>query len=260
MLFSFVKYQGTGNDFVLIDNREANFPIANHEAIAQLCHRNFGIGADGFICIESDDSADFYMRYFNADGFEGSLCGNGSRCAIHYAKALGLTTEKVVFAAADGVHHAQFINNEIALELHDVLQWDHRGEALFLDTGSPHHMVFVDDVDAVDVARVGQEIAHGAPYSSDGTNVNFVQQLSPDTIKVRTFERGVEAETLSCGTGVTASALAMHISEKSTSEKIYIQTRGGKLSVSFSPTQKGYGSIILQGPAAPVFTGNWEIN
>lgn len=260
MLFSFVKYQGTGNDFVLIDNREANFPIANHEAIAQLCHRNFGIGADGFICIESADSADFYMRYFNADGFEGSLCGNGSRCAIHYAKTLGLTTENVVFAAADGVHHAQFINNEIALELHDVSQWERRENAIFLNTGSPHHMVFVDDVDAVDVARVGQEIAHGAPYFSEGTNVNFVQQLSADKIKVRTYERGVEAETLSCGTGVTAAALAIHISEKSTLEKIYIQTRGGKLSVSFSPTQKGYTSIILQGPAAPVFTGNWEIN
>ncbi|MGB0254799.1 MAG: diaminopimelate epimerase [Flavobacteriaceae bacterium] len=260
MLFPFVKYQGTGNDFVLIDNREANFPIANHEAIAQLCHRNFGIGADGFICIESDDTSDFYMRYFNADGHEGSLCGNGSRCAIHYAKTLGLTTEKVVFTAADGVHHAQFINNEIALELHDVSQWERHENAIFLNTGSPHHMVFVDDVDVVDVATVGQEIAHGAPYFSDGTNVNFVQQLNDNTIKVRTYERGVEAETLSCGTGVTAAALAMHISEKSTSEKIYIQTLGGKLSVSFSPTQNGYTAITLQGPAAPVFTGNWEIN
>jgi len=260
MLFSFVKYQGTGNDFVLIDNREANFPIANHEAIAQLCHRNFGIGADGFICIESDDTSDFYMRYFNADGHEGSLCGNGSRCAIHYAKTLGLTAEKVLFSAADGVHHAQFINNEIALELHDVLQWEQSENTVFLDTGSPHHMVFVEDVDHVDVATLGREIAHGAPYFKAGTNVNFVQQLRVDMIKVRTYERGVEAETLSCGTGVTAAALAMHIAKKSPSEKIYIQTRGGNLSVSFSPTLNGYTAIILQGPAAPVFTGNWEIN
>lgn len=260
MLFPFVKYQGTGNDFVLIDNREANFPVANHEAIAQLCHRNFGIGADGFICIESDDTTDFYMRYFNADGHEGSLCGNGSRCAIHFAKTLGLTTEKVTFRTSDGVHRAQFINNEIALELHDVLKWEHRGQALFLDTGSPHHMVFVDDVDAVDVATLGQEIAHGAPYFSDGTNVNFVQPLSADAIKVRTYERGVEAETLSCGTGVTAAALALHITKKTSSDKITIQSRGGTLLVSFSPTQNGYTAITLQGPAAPVFTGNWEIN
>lgn len=259
MLFSFVKYQGTGNDFVLIDNREANFPIANHQAIAQICHRNYGVGADGFICIESDPVTDFYMRYFNADGREGTLCGNGSRCAIHYAKSLGLTGQKVNFSAADGKHHAQFINNEIALELHEVNQWKQLEHAIFLDTGSPHHMVFVADVDTIDVAHVGQEIAHGAPYFSDGTNVNFVQQLSKDSIKVRTYERGVEAETLSCGTGVTAAALAMHITKKTSSEKIQIQTRGGTLTVSFLPVQNGYTSIVLQGPAVPVFKGNWEI-
>ena len=259
MLFSFVKYQGTGNDFVLIDNREANFPIANYQAIAQICHRNYGVGADGFICIESDLVTDFYMRYFNADGREGTLCGNGSRCAIHYAESLGLTGKNVSFSAADGKHHAQFINNEIALELHEVNQWKQLKHAIFLDTGSPHHIVFVDDVDTIDVAHIGQEIAHGAPYFSDGTNVNFVQQLSKDSIKVRTYERGVEAETLSCGTGVTAAALAMHITKKTSSEQIQIQTRGGTLAVSFLPVQNGYTSIVLQGPAAPVFKGNWEI-
>jgi len=260
MIFSFVKYQGTGNDFVIIDNRDKQFPIQNHSAVAQICHRNFGIGADGFILIESDDTSDFYMRYYNADGHEGSLCGNGSRCAIHFAKPLGLTTEKVVFRASDGLHKARFIAEEVALELHALSQWEQREDALFLDTGSPHHVVFVTDVNAVDVAVKGAEIAHGAPYFSDGTNVNFVQVEDADTLHVRTYERGVEAETLSCGTGVTAAALAAHISKKTTSKTIQIQTRGGNLNVSFSPTTNGYESIVLQGPAAPVFTGNWEIN
>lgn len=259
MLFPFVKYQGTGNDFVLVDNREAGFPITNQEAVAQICHRNFGIGADGFICIESDASSDFYMRYFNADGQEGSLCGNGSRCAIHYAKSLGLTADKVTFRASDGVHHAQFINNEIALELHPITQWQQLDNALFLDTGSPHHVVFVEDVAQVDVSKLGSEIAHSPPYLSLGTNVNFVHQLSNNSISVRTYERGVEAETLSCGTGVTAAALAAHISKRISAEQIHIHTRGGKLSVSFVPTTVGYESVILQGPATPVFVGTWEI-
>lgn len=260
MLFSFVKYQGTGNDFVLIDNTEAHFPVTNHQAIAQICHRNFGIGADGFICIEKDTTTDFYMRYFNSDGYEGSLCGNGSRCAIHYAKTLGLTTDKVMFSAADGVHHAQFINSEIALKLHNISTWEQRENAIFLDTGSPHHVVFVPDINTVDVTAEGAKIAHAAPYFSDGTNVNFVQLMDVNTLYVRTYERGVEAETLSCGTGVTAAALAAHISKKTTSIAIQIQTRGGNLNVSFSPTTSGYEAVVLQGPAAPVFTGNWEIN
>ena len=260
MIFSFVKYQGTGNDFVIIDNRDKQFPIENHSAIAQICHRNFGIGSDGFILIESDDTSDFYMRYFNADGREGSLCGNGSRCAVHFAKSLGLTTEKVVFRTSDGLHKAQFIAEEVALELHALSQWEEREDALFLDTGSPHHVVFVTDVNAVDVAVKGAEIAHGAPYFSDGTNVNFVQVENANTLHVRTYERGVEAETLSCGTGVTAAALAAHISKKTTANKIQVQTRGGNLNVSFSTAGNRYESIVLQGPATPVFTGNWEIN
>lgn len=260
MIFSFVKYQGTGNDFVIIDNRDKQFPIDRHDAIAQICHRNFGVGADGFILIESDDSSDFYMRYFNADGYEGSLCGNGSRCAIHYANSLGLTKEKVVFSAADGLHNAHIISDEVALALHSVTQWDHRESAVFLDNGSPHHVVFVADVQAVDVAVVGAKIAHGSPYFSDGTNVNFVQLLDANNLYVRTFERGVEAETLSCGTGVTASALAAHISSQTASNNIQIQTRGGNLNVSFSPTSHGYESIVLQGPAAPVFSGKWKLN
>ena len=260
MIFPFVKYQGTGNDFVIIDNRKKQFPTKDHDVIAKICHRNFGIGADGFILIESNTAADFSMRYFNADGHEGSLCGNGSRCAIHYARSLGLTKKEVVFHASDGLHKAQFIASEVALELHAVSQWEARGAAIFLDTGSPHHVVFVADINAIDVAVKGAEIAHGAPYYDDGTNVNFVQQVDENTIRVRTYERGVEAETLSCGTGVTAAALATHISNQTTSNKIQIHTRGGDLSVSFTPTKNGYESILLQGPATTVFTGNWELN
>ncbi len=260
MIFSFVKYQGTGNDFVIVDNRDKQFPIDRHDAIAQICHRNFGIGADGFILIESDEDSDFYMRYFNADGYEGSLCGNGSRCAIHYAKSLGLTNEKVVFRAADGLHKASFIEGEVAVALHPLDHWEHRESDIFLNTGSPHHVVFVADVNTIDVAVTGAEIAHGAPYFSDGTNVNFVQQIDANNLLVRTFERGVEAETLSCGTGVTAAALAAHISKQTTSKKIHIKTHGGNLKVSFLPTEHGYESIVLQGPVAPVFVGKWELN
>ena len=260
MIFSFVKYQGTGNDFVIIDNRDNQFPIENHSAVAKICHRNFGIGADGFILIETDDSSDFYMRYYNADGHEGSLCGNGSRCAVHFVKSLGFATEKVVFRASDGLYKAQFIAEHVALELHALSYWEQREDAFFLDTGSPHHVVFVPDINAVDVTVKGAEIAHGEPYFSDGTNVNFVQLVDANNFHVRTYERGVEAETLSCGTGVTAAALAAHISEKTTAKKIQIKTRGGNLIVSFSPIANGYESIVLQGPATPVFTGNWELN
>ena len=225
MIISFVKYQGTGNDFVVIDNRDSSFPIKDHALIAQICQRNYGIGADGFIAIESDTTSDFFMRYFNANGHEGSLCGNGSRCAIHYANSLGLTQKHVVFCAADGLHQAKFVGEEIALSLHDVSNWEIRDKDLFIDTGSPHHIAFVDDVAAVNVATSGAAIAHGAPYHADGTNVNFVEVIAADGLYVRTFERGVEAETLSCGTGVTAAAIGGHLSKRINAEKINVQTK-----------------------------------
>ena len=259
MLFSFVKYQGTGNDFVIVDNRDNRFPINDHALIAQLCHRNYGIGADGVIAIESDTTSDFFMRYFNADGHEGSLCGNGSRCAVHYANALGLTQKEVVFRAADGLHQAQFVGEEVAFSLHEVSKWETHKEALFIDTGSPHHIAFVDDVAAVDVATTGAAIAHGAPYFADGTNVNFVEVTAADSLIVRTYERGVEAETLSCGTGVTAAAIGAHLSKRVSVEKISIQTKGGVLTVSFTATSNGYEAVVLQGPATAVYKGQWEI-
>jgi diaminopimelate epimerase len=199
------------------------------------------------------------MRYFNADGHEGSLCGNGSRCAIHYANALGLTQREVVFRASDGLHQATFVGEEVALSLHAVSKWNSLEDALFINTGSPHHLVFVDDVASVDVANSGAKIAHGAPYFADGTNVNFVEVTAADRLHVRTYERGVEAETLSCGTGVTAAAIGAHISKRVTSKNISIQTKGGVLTVSFSDTSNGYEAVVLQGPATPVFKGQWEI-
>lgn len=258
MIFSFVKYQGTGNDFVIVDNRDSSFPIEDHHLIAQLCHRNYGIGADGFIAIESDTTSDFFMRYFNANGHEGSLCGNGSRCAVHYAKTLDLTKKEVIFRAADGLHQAQFIGEEVALSLHAVSNWEIIEDKLFIDTGSPHHIAFVDEVATVDVANLGAALAHGPPYYADGTNVNFVTVTANDSLHVRTFERGVEAETLSCGTGVTAAAIGAHISKRVTAEKISIQTNGGELTVSFTAISNRYEEVVLQGPATPVFKGQWE--
>jgi diaminopimelate epimerase len=199
------------------------------------------------------------MRYFNADGHEGSLCGNGSRCAVHYAHALGLTQKEVVFRAADGLHQATFVGEEVALSLHAVTDWNTHDEALFIDTGSPHHLVFVDDVASIDVASLGAQIAHGAPYYADGTNVNFIEVTAADGLNVRTFERGVEAETLSCGTGVTAAAIGAHLSKRVAAEKISIHTKGGILTVSFTATSNGYEAVVLQGHATPVYKGQWEI-
>ena len=259
MIFSFVKYQGTGNDFVIVDNRDNSISIKDHHLIAQLCHRRYGIGADGFIAIESDTTSDFFMRYFNSNGHEGSFCGNGSRCAVHYANTLGLTQKEVIFRAADGLHQAQFIGEEIALSFHVVSNWEIREDALFIDTGSPHHIAFVNDVATVNVANLGAAIAHGPPYYANGTNVNFVTVTANDSLQVRTFERGVEAETLSCGTGVTAAAIGAHISKLVTAKKISIQTSGGELTVSFKANSNSYEEVVLQGPAKPVYKGQWEI-
>ena len=257
MYINFHKYQGTGNDFILIDNREKQFPSGDTKLIALLCDRHMGIGADGLILLENDAETDFKMVYFNADGREGSMCGNGGRCIVAFAKKIGLVNENTRFTAADGIHEASFEGEQISLKMHDVLSIKEKPDYLFMDTGSPHHVQMVEELETYQVHSEGRRLRYGL-YGESGSNINFVSKTGEDSYAVRTYERGVEAETLSCGTGVTAVALGMHHLGLSKNENIKIRTRGGDLEVSFHKNSSGYTDIFLKGPAKEVFKGTVE--
>ena len=255
----FYKYQGTGNDFVLIDNRSKVFPKDNTTFISQLCDRRFGIGCDGLILIENSEISDFKMCYYNADGKEGSLCGNGARCTVAFADFLELIHNKTTFEASDGIHIATIANEIIYLQMHDVNKIEAFDKHSFLDTGSPHHVQMVEDLKTFDVFAIGKKIREGAPYNKTGTNVNFVEQISNNQFAIRTYERGVEDETLSCGTGATAVAIAMHKNKKTDSNNIEIKVAGGILRVTFNVTEELYSQVFLSGPAKQVFSGTIKI-
>lgn len=256
MTFTFYKYQGTGNDFIIIDNRLLSFNKTNSKNIAKLCHRRFGIGADGLILLENHPRVDFRMVYFNADGNESSMCGNGGRCITAFAKFLGVVKNRARFEAIDGMHEAKIEDEIVKLQMQNVGDIQMYSDHLFLDTGSPHHVEMVSDLEELDVKTKGSEIRYGAPYNKTGSNINFVNQLSDNEFAVRTYERGVEDETLSCGTGVTAVALAMHKSGKTIAQDVVLKTEGGKLKVAFKVALDGrYEDIWLIGPATQVFKG-----
>lgn len=257
MNFAFYKYQGTGNDFVIIDNRSLFFPKKDTALIARLCDRKYGVGSDGLMLLENHDSVDFKMVYFNADGRESSMCGNGGRCLTHFAKFIDLIEDKAVFEAIDGLHKVTIQpNGMVSLKMNDVSSIERKEDAVFLNTGSPHHVVLVEDLANYDVHTQGIKLRYGL-YGDEGANINFVEQLSHDTFGVRTYERGVEAETLSCGTGVTAVALGMHFLEKSTERQITLQTPGGVLQVTFTKENDIYKDIFLKGAVEQVFKGEW---
>ncbi|CAG0907405.1 unnamed protein product, partial [Cyprideis torosa] len=253
MQLQFFKYQGAGNDFILIDNRDGGINL-NTEQIHRLCDRHFGIGADGLMLLETSDTSAFKMVYFNSDGNESTLCGNGGRCIVRFAEHLGVAQKEVNFQAIDGVHFARIFPDRIELSMHDVSVIKEEEGSFFLDTGSPHHVVFVEDVAALDVKKLGAEIRYSEKYQKEGVNVNFVEVLE-DGLKVRTYERGVEDETLACGTGVTAAAIAAHYCGKTAAMVVPIQAQGGALSVSFKAQNKQYGEVVLSGPAVKVFAG-----
>ena len=255
MQIQFYKYQGTGNDFILIDNRQQIFPKNDTKLIAQLCDRKFGIGADGLILLELSKLHDFTMIYYNADGKEGSMCGNGGRCTVAFAKKLQIIERETTFEAIDGLHEASIIDDTVNLKMNEVTSVEHYEDHLFLDTGSPHHITYVDDVRNVNVKITGSKIRYGAPYFMEGSNVNFVEKQNENTFKVRTYERGVEDETLSCGTGVTAVAIASHRAKKTNDTKIILETLGGKLEVSFDYDNNIYKNVFLKGKASLVFNG-----
>jgi len=255
---TFYKYQGTGNDFILIDDRANVFPLKDVSLVARLCDRRFGIGADGLILIQNAATSDFKMVYFNADGNESSLCGNGARCTIAFANFLNCIEDKTTFEAVDGLHSAHIDGDIISLQMHDVSKIQAFENHTFLDTGSPHHVEMVEKLKTFDVYGNGKRIREGSPYYMTGTNVNFVEQFAKDQFAIRTYERGVEDETLSCGTGATAVALAMYENKKTTATKIKINVQGGVLEIQFEVTDKGYSQIFLSGPAEQVYSGTFK--
>ncbi|MDO5616910.1 MAG: diaminopimelate epimerase, partial [Cruoricaptor ignavus] len=230
-MLEFYKYQGTGNDFVMVDNRDLQFP-KNTELVKQLCDRRFGIGGDGLILLENDDNADvfdFKMVYYNSDGNESTMCGNGGRCIVAFAHFLDIFEEKCTFNAIDGRHDAEIKNGIVKLKMIDVNQIAKNENNFVMNTGSPHFVKYVNDVQHYDVYKNGNAIRNSETYKTEGINVNFVEQMNEDELFVRTYERGVEDETFSCGTGVTASALSFFLNENKNNVKI--KTLGGNLKV-----------------------------
>jgi diaminopimelate epimerase len=253
----FHKYQATGNDFVLIDNRSGNLSFTTQQ-IKKICDRKFGVGADGLMLIEKGSDLDFNLEYFNSDGSQ-SLCGNGSRAAVHFASFLGMVNGHASFNAYDGKHDAELLSSGIVrLKMNDTKDVSQPGDDFSIHTGSPHFIKFVKNVKDFPVFVEGRKIRYSDTYKEKGINVNFVELLTDNTIFVRTYERGVENETLSCGTGVTAAALAA--SFKGYSSPVSIKTLGGDLSVEFKTGQAGaFYDIFLVGPAKMVFEGDLEL-
>ncbi|AWH83601.1 diaminopimelate epimerase [Flavobacterium album] len=259
MKLTFYKYQGTGNDFVMVDNRENIFPKNDTKLIGHLCDRRFGIGGDGLILLENDNGTDFRMVYYNSDGNESTMCGNGGRCIVAFANELGLIDTETEFMAIDGRHHATIdVEGTISLHMKDVHTVSVYENYVFLDTGSPHHVELVDGLDELDVKKIGASIRYSGLYGDKGSNVNFVAPFGTDKFSVRTYERGVEDETLSCGTGVTAVAIAMKVLGKTHSDSVKLETPGGELQVSFVQDGKQFTDIYLTGPARFVFKGDIE--
>ena len=252
MILTFYKYQGTGNDFVFVDNRAKTFPKDNVEIISKLCNRNFGVGADGVILIEEDANTDFKMNYFNADGSQ-TFCGNGGRCAVAFAKKLGIIESKTTFNAFDGKHFAEINNDIVSLQMVDVNDIQIKKDSVFTYTGTQHHVELVKNLSDYPVFENGKKIRNS--YSEPGSNVNFVEQKNNTTFRVRTYEKGVENETLACGTGVTAVAVAMHKTKKTSASKINLLVEGGELEVSFTEENGIYKNVFLTGKATFVFSG-----
>lgn len=262
MNLSFYKYQGTGNDFIIIDNRNLIFDVSDKNRIAYLCDRRFGIGADGLMLLQNKKGYDFEMVYFNADGNKSSLCGNGSRCIISFAKQIGvLKKDRSKFLAADGTHEAEIKKDTVSLHMGDVKSIETNSDYYYLNTGSPQYVKFVKGIKSMNVVEQGRDIRNNNRFKKEGVNVNFAEKNGKG-IFVRTYERGVEDETLSCGTGVTASALASALQGISTTEKhCIVSTRGGKLTVRFNKkTNSSFTDIWLDGPATFVYKGEIKIN
>ena len=265
MKLEFYKYHGTGNDFIIIDNRTSiiGTDFITPENINFLCNRKLGIGADGLMILNASVNYDFEMRYFNSDGNEGSMCGNGGRCITAFAIDVGIINSQANFIACDGVHHSTIVEDfgsikTISLKMQDVIKIEINENFSFLNTGSPHYVSFHENINNIDILAEGKKIRFSEHFKPNGTNINFVEILE-NGIFVRTYERGVEEETLSCGTGVTASAIAAFENGLINTNSCEITTLGGKLKVSFEKKDEIYQNIYLEGPARFVFKGEIEI-
>lgn len=260
MQLEFYKYQGAGNDFVMIDNRSGFFPKENTQLVAHLCDRRFGIGGDGLILLENDSDTDFKMVYYNSDGNQSSMCGNGGRCLVAFAKDLEVIEDKTTFIATDGLHHASFEDNGlVSLQMIDVPTIAIKNDHSFLNTGSPHHVQMVEDLEHYNIKEEGAAIRYGELYGAAGSNINFVKKIDDTTFRLRTYERGVEDETLACGTGATAVAIAMNATGQTNATAINVNVEGGKLVVSFDKGENGFTNVFLKGPAEFVFKGTIEV-
>ena len=256
MQIEFSKYQGTGNDFILIDNRNGQYDNLSQSDMQFYCDRRFGIGADGLILIQLCSDAVFEMVYFNADGSQ-SFCGNGARCAVHFAGSLGMDTRSVQFKAIDGFHHAAQCGDEVRIHMQDVHEIFADGEAFVLNTGSPHYVSLQADHSKETVLAFGKSIRYSEKYEKEGINVNLLE-LTEEGIRVATYERGVEDETLSCGTGVTACALVYSRLVKTDSNRVKVETKGGNLMVTWEMNGHGFHHVFLIGPATFVYHGKIE--
>lgn len=259
MNLPFVKYQGTGNDFILVDNRSGEWDGLSISTIQKLCDRRFGIGADGLIKINSLPGTDFEVDYYNSDGSK-SFCGNGARCSVAFAHELGITKDSVSFMAIDGMHEAVKKDGLVFLKMNDVSEIDTTQKEFVLNTGSPHFIHFTENVADFDIVAYGKQIRYSDKYKQEGINVNAIHQLDGHSFEIKTYERGVEDETLSCGTGVTAAALALGEKNNITGDFEYkVKSQGGDLAVKFTRTDSGFTDIWLIGPAVSVFKGGVNV-
>ena len=261
MVFQFYKYQGAGNDFVFLDNFSGEYDDLTLAQVKVLCDRRFGIGADGLIKIDKSDDWDFNMDYYNSDGSK-SFCGNGARCAVRFVNDVLLKKDTYKFEAIDGVHEGQLVGEDISIEMHNIENVESINENIFvLNTGSPHYISFKDNVEQLDMTALGKEVRYNDRFKIEGINVNAVQIVSENGLFIRTYERGVEDETLACGTGITAAAIAFAEKNKKQGDvKIDVRAMGGQLSVSFHAFDHGRDkSIKLIGPAKCVFKGNFHV-
>ncbi|NCA84730.1 MAG: diaminopimelate epimerase [Clostridia bacterium] len=262
MNIDFEKYEGAGNDFIIIDNQRNHFKT-DVGIVKLLCDRHFGVGADGLLLLGNSRDYDFDMRYFNADGREATMCGNGGRCIAWYAIRRGISEKQLTFSAMDGIHHAQLVQEQqqqatLRLKMNDVENFVQIDGNYRIDTGSPHLVVPVENTTSIDVQQQGSAIRYSDRFKENGINVNFVQKIAPLHLRMRTYERGVEAETLACGTGSVAAAIALLLQDNVNNGTVIIDAKGGKMRVTARREDDGFKGVWLEGPATFVFSGSYQ--
>ena len=268
MLLKFCKYHGIGNDFIIIDNRMAAFPDNDKVLVSRLCNRRTGIGADGLILLNNAPGYDFRMVYYNADGMESSMCGNGGRCIAKFAASIGLITDKAAFLAIDGEHQAVLHDSEVCISMRDVAIEEVTSDHCVMDTGSPHYLQFRENIEDIDLLQEARKIRYSSRFKNKGVNINFLEWKN-DILHIRTYERGVENETLSCGTGMVAAALyaavkgdlpAPYLWSGKNKNECKLSTKGGTAKVNFiKASDNSFNGIRLTGPAEFVFKGEIDV-